>query len=103
MESKLLPRLPRGEIPQLADLYVSCHGSFQSLLSAVRSPKRYIGDQMPHRDVESELDKLILWASNVGAIHSGDSYEMSLDYRLRKSPFYQERVCLSLLSSLRRT
>ena len=83
---------------QLADLYASCHGSFQALLSAVRSPKRDTGDQMPPRDVESELDKLILWANNVGAIYSRDSYEVSLDYRLRKSPFYQERVWLPLVT-----
>ena len=49
---------------------------------------------MSPRDVESELDKLILWANNVGAIYSGKLYEISLDYRLRKSPFYQERVWL---------
>ena len=82
----------------LADLYASCYDSFQALLSAVRSPKRDIGDQMPPRDVESELDKLILWANNVGAIYSGDSYEISLDHRLRKSPFYQERVRLPLVA-----
>ena len=80
---------------RLADLYTSCYGSFRALLSAVRSPNRDIGDQMPPRDIESELDKFVIWSSNVGAIHSGESYEMSLDYRLRKSPFYQERVCLS--------
>jgi len=85
---------------RLADLYSSCHDAFQALLSAVRSPKRELGDQMPPRDVESELDKFILWADNVGAIHSGDSYEMSLDYRLRKSPFYQDRVCLSVIVPL---
>ena len=49
---------------------------------------------MPPRDVESELDKLILWANNVGAVYSRDSNGLSLDYRLRNSPFYQEKVCI---------
>jgi len=78
----------------LATLYTSCYGSFQALLSAVRSPNRDIGDQMPPSIIESELDKFILWSNNVGAIYSGESCEISLDYRLRKSPFYKEKVCL---------
>jgi len=53
---------------------------------------------MPPIHVESELDKLILWANNVGAVYSGDSYEFSLDYRLRNSPFYQERVRVSCVA-----
>jgi len=53
---------------------------------------------MPPKHVESELDKLILWANNVGAVCSGESYEFSLDYRLRDSPFYQERVRLSFFA-----
>jgi hypothetical protein len=76
----------------LSELYFSCLSSFRCLLSAALSPKRDIGDQLPSRDVDSELDKLTLWAKNVGIMHSGELYELSLDYRLRESPFYRERV-----------
>lgn len=80
---------------QIADICASCLDSFRALWSAVQSPKRDIGDQMPLKDVASEMDRLILWANSWDAVDCGHPYEHSLDYRLSKSPFYRERVCLS--------
>jgi hypothetical protein len=82
---------------KLSDLYHRCHVSFRLLVTALKSPKRDIGSQMPLRDAENEFDKFRLWAGNVGAIHSGDEYNISLDYRLRESPFYRDRVCTAIL------
>lgn len=45
-----------------------------------------------HHELCDEFDKYNLWAGNVGAIHSGKKYTLSLDYRLRGEPFYRDQV-----------
>ncbi|KAL1631839.1 hypothetical protein SLS56_004201 [Neofusicoccum ribis] len=45
-----------------------------------------------HENLQEEFDKYRLWAGNVGATHSGKTYQLSLDYRLREAPFYREQV-----------
>jgi hypothetical protein len=52
-----------------------------------------------HEIVDSEFDKYKLWAANVGAMHSGEQYDLSLDYRLRESPFYRDRVSRAISKS----
>ncbi|KAF2739421.1 hypothetical protein EJ04DRAFT_310934 [Polyplosphaeria fusca] len=81
----------------LSELYFRCHRSFQAALSAF-GPQEH-GPDLSKRDVESEFDKFRLWAGNVGAMHTGQRYKLSLDYRLRESPFYRERVT-SFLNTL---
>lgn len=77
----------------LADLHFRCCHAFGELLKASASPVHESrGTQISHEIVESEFDKYKLWAANVGAMHHGDRYEISLDYRLRESPFYRDRV-----------
>lgn len=84
---------------RLSDLYWRCHQSFESLLAALNPPKRDIGDQLSHKDAESEFDKLRLWARNVGAMYSEEKHMLSLDYRLRESPFYRARI-ISFMTTL---
>ncbi|KAF2631800.1 hypothetical protein BU25DRAFT_197151 [Macroventuria anomochaeta] len=84
----------------LADLHYRCCHSFEKLLKAVASPvDETRGFQVSHEILESEFDKYKLWAANVGAMHHGDRYKLSLDHRLRESPFYQDRVT-SFLTTL---
>jgi hypothetical protein len=80
----------------LSNLYARCHDSFQTLLATLNSPVSGLESQVSKDEVLAEFDKLQLWARSVGAKHSGKKYKYSLDYRLRKAPFYHDRVsCLS--------
>lgn len=81
---------------QLSDLYARCYSSFETLLVALDAQKRDIEGQISREEVVIELDRFKLWARSVGAKHSGAKYKYSLDYRLRKAPFYRDRVCTSI-------
>jgi hypothetical protein len=79
----------------LSNLYARCHDSFETLLATLSSPVSGLEGQVSKDEVLAEFDKLQLWARSVGAKHSGKKYKYSLDYRLRKAPFYHDRVsCL---------
>ena len=78
---------------QLSNLYARCHASFESLLAALDAPKRDIDGQISCEEVVIELDRFKLWERSVVAKHSGAKHKYSLDYRLRKAPFYRGRVC----------
>ena len=78
----------------LSDLHDRCCRSFEDLLEALTSTTHAQAEpEMLHETIESEYDKYMLWAANVGAMHRGEYYDISLDYRLRESPFYRDRVC----------
>ncbi|ORY06155.1 hypothetical protein BCR34DRAFT_604318 [Clohesyomyces aquaticus] len=80
----------------IAQLHQDCVSKLEFLALSTTIP--------PHPDgiiLQDELDRYILWASNVGAHHHGVTYSLSLDYRLREAPFYQEQV-LKLINLLHR-
>jgi hypothetical protein len=80
----------------LSDLYARCHDSFETLLATLSSPVSGFEGQVSKDEVLAEFDRFQLWARSVGAKYSGTKYKFSLDYRLRKAPFYHDRVsCLS--------
>jgi hypothetical protein len=80
---------------KLSDLYARCHGSFETLLATLGYPVNGLEGQVSKNEVLAEFDRFQLWARSVGAKHSGPKYKYSLDYRLRKAPFYHDRVsCL---------
>jgi hypothetical protein len=81
---------------ELSNLYVRCHDSFETLLATLSSPVGGLEGQVSKDEVLAEFDKFQLWARSVGVKHSGKKYNYSLDHRLRKAPFYHDRVsCLS--------
>lgn len=78
---------------EVADRHASCFLAFNELCEAAVGSKE-------HTVLLDEFDKYRLWAGNVGAVHSGRAYKLSLDYRLRESTFYKDTVCaLTSLSS----
>jgi hypothetical protein len=79
---------------ELSNLYTRCHDSFETLLATLSSltPVSGLEGQVSKDEVLAEFDKFQLWARSVGARHSGTKYKYSLDYRLRKAPFYHDRV-----------
>ncbi|KAF2197186.1 hypothetical protein GQ43DRAFT_219391 [Delitschia confertaspora ATCC 74209] len=44
---------------------------------------------MPLENVQEQFDKYKLWTGNIGATHSGNLYQISLDYRLREAAFFK--------------
>ena len=83
----------------ISDSHQGCFLAFENLIDAIQHPARDLGDQIPLKDVEEEFGKYKIWAGNVGAAHSGKSYEISLDYRLREASFLGHQI-LRLLKTL---
>lgn len=76
--------------------HARCYRAFEELLDALQSPSRDYKDQLSTGEVEEEFQKYSIWAGSVGAAHSGKSYQISLDYRLRESSFFKETVSSSV-------
>lgn len=77
---------PDGE-PTISGVYTQCHLKFQELVDIIHDD-RY--EEL--KQFDDEFAKLKLWAGNLGAAHSGKSYEISLDYRLKQALFYKAQV-----------
>lgn len=79
----------------LAESHADCYLTFQELCEAAQ------GLEGCHFYVLDEFDRYKLWAGNVGAAHSKNTYMLSLDYRLREASFYKDLV-LHIFFSTRR-
>jgi hypothetical protein len=75
----------------ICEYYDVCRVSFQKLFVAVQNPAREFSDQISVATVRDERGRFEVWAGNVGAHHTPKS-RVSLDYRLRESSFYRERI-----------
>ena len=72
----------------IAQVHALCVSMFLTLIGALSSSCH--GE---YRDgARDAFDRYKLWAGNVGAMHSGSKYTMSLDYRLREASFYRQQV-----------
>jgi hypothetical protein len=80
----------------MANLISKAHAqyylSFEELIETCKNPVRDFQGQLSLNQVHDEYDKYKLWAGNVGAAHSGNRYEISLDYRLREASFFKNQV-----------
>ena len=83
----------------ISHAHAKCYFAFENLINAVQHPVRDFTSQAPLKDIQEEFDKYKVWAGNVGAAHSGQRYEISLDYRLREASFFKDQVH-SLLANL---
>lgn len=80
--------------PLISDVYARCHVKFEELVDIIRNDR--------HEELKKfadEFAKLKLWAGNMGAMHSGKTYEISLDYRLKQASFYKTQVSIILFLS----
>jgi hypothetical protein len=83
------------EIPDanssIAQAHFACIDAFQNLLEDASA-----SDQGPPKldsqGMRDAFDRYKLWAGNMGAMHFGQQWEMSLDYRLREASFYKVQV-----------
>lgn len=89
MEGMAEPEISRSFI---SDSHDKCFRSFAALITAIRHPVRDFGDQIPLWEVMNEFDRYKIWAGNVGAMHKGRQYQISLDYRLSEAAFYRQQV-----------
>ncbi|KAL0261610.1 hypothetical protein SLS55_003040 [Diplodia seriata] len=81
----------------LAQHHVHCYQAFTRISAEVPVSTAH------HDSLQDQFDKYKLWAGNVGAAHSGKTYQLSLDYRLREAPFYKEQACKLLQILARQT
>jgi hypothetical protein len=81
----------------IAQRHTDCYLALQELCKDAKNSALY------HNDLLEEFDKYCLWASNVGAGHSGKTYKLSLDYRLREASFYKDQVRYNFLLNAERT
>jgi hypothetical protein len=72
----------------ISHIHASCVQAFLAVIDALQSPSH----QKNLEDAYDVFDRYKLWAGNVGAMHKGAKYEMSLDYRLREASFYKDQV-----------
>ena len=77
----------------ISEYHDKCFWSFTALATAVKLPVRNYGDQIKPWEVMNEFDRYKIWAGNVGAMHRGRRYQISLDYRLSEANFYKQQVC----------
>jgi hypothetical protein len=71
----------------IAQRHNDCHFAFQKLCKVAQ-----LKGSIQYRNLLDEFDKYSLWAGNIGATHSGKTYKLSLDYRLREASLYKEQV-----------
>lgn len=71
----------------IALVHNECQRSFEELCQSARMQEHELTEQL-----EDELDKYKVWASNVGAAHSGPTFRYSLDYRLREATLFKDQV-----------
>ncbi|KAF2867391.1 hypothetical protein BDV95DRAFT_598073 [Massariosphaeria phaeospora] len=75
----------------IAQAHYACVDAFVSLLNATlaHAPEQCT---LNVRAIQNTFDKYRLWSGNLGAMHSGQQWKISLDYRLRESSFYKVQV-----------
>ncbi|EXJ71183.1 uncharacterized protein A1O5_06177 [Cladophialophora psammophila CBS 110553] len=86
--------------PLISSLYAQCYLKFEELVQAVpKDATRAASSHSSHpfANANDEFIKFKLWAGNLGAAHSGRTYELSLDYRLREASFYKQQASLTFL------
>jgi len=79
----------------IAKLSFDCQRNFVKLKDILESTDGNL--VVSGRDIEDELGRFRMWASNIGAIKIGKA---SLDYRLREAEYLSENV-KSLLTDLK--
>jgi hypothetical protein len=75
----------------IADCHNRCVVSFENLINALKYPVRDFGAQLSLPSIEEQYGRFKVWRGNVGAQHN-PSRSISLDYRLRDSKFYRNKI-----------
>lgn len=75
----------------IVECHNRCESSFLNLIDALGNPVRDFGEQLSLAFVKEEYGRFKVWRGNVGAHHS-ISRRISLDYRLRDSKFYRDKI-----------
>lgn len=84
----------------ISSVYAQVHLRFQQLVDTIRD-KSLVADRHEElKQFEDEFAKFKLWGGNLGAAHSGKTYEISLDYRLQEAQFYKTQVSMNGVRSI---
>jgi hypothetical protein len=75
----------------IAQAHFACVDAFLGLLNAAlaHTPEQCA---LNVKAIHDAFDKYRLWSGNLGAMHSGEQWKKSLDYRLREASFYKVQV-----------
>jgi hypothetical protein len=80
----------------IATAHIQCIDSFHELLVAASSASGW-----HTAAINNVLNRYNMWAGNMGAMHSGQQWKKSLDYRLREASFYKVQVWIIVLKHMR--
>ena len=75
----------------IAECHHDCVKSFEDLIDALQEPERDFGEQLSLASVQEQYGRFKVWRGNVGAQHD-PLRSISLDYRLRDSKFYRDKI-----------
>ena len=75
----------------IAEHHDHCEKSFEELIGALQVPERDFGEQLSLASIKEDYGRFKVWRGNVGA-HHDPSHRISLDYRLRDSVFYRNKI-----------
>jgi hypothetical protein len=83
----------------ISQAHSTCTVAFLAFIEALQSSS----DHQHLDEAHDAFDRYRLWAGNMGAMHNGQKYRMSLDYRLREASFYKLQVfwlacCVQLIT-----
>lgn len=80
----------------IADCHNRCDNSFKELIDALQAPERDFGEKLTLASIREDYGRFKVWRGNTGA-HQNPSRRISLDYRLRDSKFYRDKIIRHLL------
>jgi hypothetical protein len=80
----------------IAENHDHCEQAFKELINALQVPERDFGEQLSLASIKEEYGRFKVWRGNVGA-HHDPSHRISLDYRLRDSVFYRNKISRHLI------
>jgi len=75
----------------IVECHDSCESLFEELIEAMRNPECDFGEQLSPAIIKEEYGRFKVWRGNVSA-HHDISRRISLDYRLRDSKFYRDKI-----------
>jgi hypothetical protein len=75
----------------ISECHDNCEKSFEDLILALQEPERDFGEQLTLASIKEDYGRFKVWRGNVGAQHD-PSRRISLDYRLRDSTFFRDKI-----------
>lgn len=76
----------------IAEAHIRCIDAFEGLHGSTHGQPAQQSPPVQGLSLRNMFDKYKLRSGNLDAMHSGQNWKLSLDYRLREAAFYKEQV-----------